>query len=68
MKPVTVNLVEYLLSTLDVCETLHDVDLLLRVASEWGVHETVVSELRAEQAERIGSLILQDILPERWFQ
>ena len=47
---------------LDVCESLEEVDDVLRVAAGCGYTPVEIVELRTEQAERIGALIVQEIL------
>jgi hypothetical protein len=55
---------ESIWGALDVCESLLEVDDVLRVACGCGYSPIEVVELRTEQAERIGALIVQEILAE----
>jgi sugar phosphate isomerase/epimerase len=49
---------------LDVCESLLEVDDVLRIAVAQGYTLVEIVGLRTEQAERIGGLIVQEILAE----
>lgn len=51
-------------AALDSCDSLEEVDAVLRVAAGHGYTPVEIVELRTEQAERIGALIVQEILAE----
>lgn len=56
--------IESLWASLDSCESLAEVDATLRVAAAQGYEPAELRALDAEQKQRLGGIVVQEILAE----